>query len=87
MNKQKFHIWLPLLLSVAMSVGIFIGFKMRDHFPENSFFYHEKKNAVQEVLSLIKNKSTPFPTNSNSTLPKRIFLVTYLRKSTSTHDQ
>ena len=56
MNKQKFHIWLPLLLSVAMSVGIFIGFKMRDHFPENSFFYHEKKNAVQEVLSLIKNK-------------------------------
>jgi carboxyl-terminal processing protease len=56
MNKQKLHIWLPLLFSVTMSIGIFIGFKMRDNFPDESFFYHEKSNAVREVLSLIKNK-------------------------------
>ncbi len=56
MNKQKLHIWLPLLFSVAMSIGIFIGFKMRDNFPDESFFYHEKSNTVREVLSLIKNK-------------------------------
>jgi carboxyl-terminal processing protease len=29
---------------------------MRDNFPDESFFYHEKSNTVREVLSLIKNK-------------------------------
>lgn len=56
MNNQKLKVVLPLLLSLSMCAGIFIGFKMRDGFPGNSFFSRDKKSSINEVLELIKNK-------------------------------
>lgn len=56
MNNPKLKVALPLLLSISMCAGIFIGFKMRDGFPGNSFFSRDKKSSINEVLELIKNK-------------------------------
>ena len=48
--------WLPLLFSITMIAGMFIGFKMRDEIPGKGFFYTEKRRPLQEVMELIKNK-------------------------------
>jgi carboxyl-terminal processing protease len=52
---NKVKIWLPFLLSITMTLGIFIGFKMRDSFPNHSFFSTQKETPIQEILDLIKN--------------------------------
>ena len=56
MEKKKIHIWLPLLFSITMIAGIFLGYKMRDEIPGKSFFYMEKRRPIQEIMDLIKNK-------------------------------
>lgn len=56
MEKKKLQIWLPLLLSIAMIIGMFLGFKMRDGLPGKSFFYTEKRRPLQEVLDIISRK-------------------------------
>ncbi|MEI8052801.1 MAG: S41 family peptidase [Bacteroidota bacterium] len=56
MNKQKIQVWLPLLLSISMIGGIFIGFKMRDNIPGKNFFSIEKSTPVEEVMELIQKK-------------------------------
>lgn len=56
MNKKKLQIWLPLLFSLTMIVGMFIGFNMRTLLPGKSFFYLQKKNPLQEILNLIDKK-------------------------------
>ncbi|MGC4103347.1 S41 family peptidase [Ferruginibacter sp.] len=56
MNNKKLQVWLPLLFSLTLIAGIYIGFKMRDDFPGKSFFYMEKRRPVQEIMDLIENK-------------------------------
>lgn len=56
MQKKKLHIWLPLLFSITMIAGMFIGYKLRDGIPGKNFFYVEKRRPVQEILDLIKNR-------------------------------
>jgi len=56
MEKKKIQIWLPLLFSLTMIVGMFIGYKMRDGLPGKSFFYIEKRRTLQEVMDLIQNR-------------------------------
>ncbi len=56
MEKKKLQIWLPLLLSITMIIGMFLGFKMRDGLPGKSFFYAEKRRPLQEVLDIISRK-------------------------------
>lgn len=56
MEKKKLQLWLPLLLSVTMIIGMFLGFKMRDGLPGKSFFYAEKRRPLQEVLDIISRK-------------------------------
>jgi carboxyl-terminal processing protease len=55
MNK-RIQVWLPLLFSITMIAGIFIGYKMRDFMPGRNFFSLEKKRPLQEVMDLIENK-------------------------------
>jgi carboxyl-terminal processing protease len=55
MNK-KIQIWLPLLISIAMIVGMLIGYKMRDNQPGRNYFSLDKVTALQEVMNLIQNK-------------------------------
>lgn len=56
MDHRKLKVWVPLMVSVAMVAGMWLGFKMRDAMPGRSFFYMEKSTPVEEVLTLIKNK-------------------------------
>ena len=56
MEKKKLQVWLPLLFSIVMVVGIFIGYKMRDGMPGKSFFYVEKRRPIQEIMDLVENK-------------------------------
>ena len=52
MNK-KIQVWLPLLFSITMIAGMYMGYKMRDNMPGRGFFSRDKRRPVQEVLDLI----------------------------------
>ena len=56
MIKRKLQVWLPLLFSLAMIAGMYMGYKMRDSMPGKSFFYLEKRRPLQEIMDLIQNK-------------------------------
>jgi carboxyl-terminal processing protease len=56
MNNKKIQVWLPLLFSITMIIGMFFGYKMRDNMPGKSFFYTEKRRPVQEIMDLIRNR-------------------------------
>lgn len=56
MSNKKTQVWLPLLFSISMAIGIFIGFKMRDQFPSNPFFSVEKSSPFNEIIGLIKDR-------------------------------
>ncbi len=53
MNNKKLNIWLPLLFSIVMIVGMLLGYKMRDAMPNRSFFSMEKRSNIQEVMDLL----------------------------------
>jgi len=56
MNKKKLQVWLPLLLSLCVVVGMFIGYRLRGNMPNRNIFFVEKQRPVQEVLDLIGKK-------------------------------
>jgi carboxyl-terminal processing protease len=56
MNNKKLQVWLPLLFSITMVLGMFFGYKMRDNMPGKSFFFTEKRKPVQEIMDLIQNR-------------------------------
>jgi carboxyl-terminal processing protease len=56
MNNKKIQVWLPLLFSITMIVGMWLGYKMRDNMPGKSFFFMEKRRPVQEIMDLIQNR-------------------------------
>ena len=56
MINKKIQVWLPLLFSVTMIVGMYLGYKMRDNMPGKSFFYTEKHRPMQEIMDLIESK-------------------------------
>ena len=56
MNDKKLQVWLPLLFSITMIIGMYLGYKMRDNMPGKSFFYNEKRRPIQEIMDLIQNK-------------------------------
>ncbi|RTL60916.1 MAG: S41 family peptidase [Sphingobacteriales bacterium] len=55
MNNKKIQVWLPLLFSLVMILGMFFGYKLRDNmgFNRKGFFATEKTTPVQEVINLI----------------------------------
>ena len=55
MNK-KLQVWLPLLFSITMVIGMMLGYRMRDSQPGKSFFSIDKTSRLQEVMDLVKNK-------------------------------
>ncbi len=56
MNNKKIQVWLPLLFSITMIFGMYMGYKMRDNMPGKSFFYTEHRRPMQEIMDLIENK-------------------------------
>jgi carboxyl-terminal processing protease len=55
MNK-KLQVWLPLLFSCTMIVGMMLGYRMRDSMPGKKFFAFDRSYPLQEVLNLIKSR-------------------------------
>jgi carboxyl-terminal processing protease len=55
-NRKKLQVWTPLLFSIAMALGMLLGYKLRDGIPGKSFFSTEKPGILEEVLTLVRNK-------------------------------
>lgn len=56
MDKKKLRVWLPLLFSMCVVTGMFIGYRLRGNMPNRNIFFVEKQKPVQEVLDLITRK-------------------------------
>ena len=56
MRNKKLQVWLPLLLSLCIVAGMFIGYRIKGNLPDNGIFYVEKEKPVTQVLELIKRK-------------------------------
>ncbi len=56
MVNKKFQVWLPLLFSVLMILGMIIGYQLHDKTNSAFFMGSGKKNSVQEVMDLIKER-------------------------------
>ncbi|MEO5501341.1 MAG: S41 family peptidase [Ginsengibacter sp.] len=55
MRNKKLQVWLPLLLSLCMVAGMFVGYRIKANMPNRSIFFMQPQRPVQEVLDLIKN--------------------------------
>ncbi len=56
MRNKKLQVWLPLLLSLCIVAGMFIGYRIKGNMPDNGIFYIEKEKPVTQVLDLINRK-------------------------------
>lgn len=55
MKQNKLQLWLPLLLSVVMIIGMVIGYKLRkDTVGDNTFLNNYNNTTISQVLTLIK---------------------------------
>ena len=56
MRNKKLQIWLPLLFSLVMIMGMLIGYRLKENSNTASSFFHVNKSAVQQALDLINLK-------------------------------
>src|SRR3569623_124794 len=52
MGNRKLQVWLPLLFSIIMVMGMVVGYKLRENTSMPGFFRTNNKSAMQEVLDL-----------------------------------
>lgn len=55
MINKKFQVWLPLLFSIVMVIGMFIGYRLKTG-SSKSFFQSDNPTTLQEALQIIKMK-------------------------------
>ncbi len=53
---KNLKIWLPLLFSIVMIMGMLLGYKMRDAIPGKSFFAVDKPTSIQEIINLLNTR-------------------------------
>lgn len=57
MGNKKLQVWLPLIFSLVLIAGMFLGFKLNDQSSSNKgFFSNNNRSTLQEALDLIKMK-------------------------------
>lgn len=56
MRNKKLQIWLPLLFSLVMILGMLIGYRLKENTHTAASFFHVNKSAVQQVIDLINLK-------------------------------
>ncbi|WP_346236950.1 S41 family peptidase [Niabella insulamsoli] len=54
--KRKFEVWLPLLLSIVMILGMYIGYRFATGQPNKKIFKLDKATALQEALDIIRTR-------------------------------
>lgn len=57
-RQKKFKVFLPLLFSITLVLGMFLGFKLRDHqgYKKTYFLGTHQPDALQEILTLTRLK-------------------------------
>ncbi|MGH2563806.1 MAG: S41 family peptidase, partial [Ginsengibacter sp.] len=56
MRNKKLQVWLPLILSICMVAGMFIGYRIRGNMPNTGIFFTNRPKPVQEVMDLIQRE-------------------------------
>ena len=56
MRNKKLQVWLPLIFSLVLIVGMFLGFKMNNKGTNKGFFKNTSASTIQEALDLIRLK-------------------------------
>ncbi len=56
MRNKRLQVWLPLILSLCMVAGMFVGYRIKGNMPNKGIFFVERQKPVQEVLDLIQRK-------------------------------
>ncbi|HQS56687.1 MAG TPA: carboxyl-terminal protease, partial [Sediminibacterium sp.] len=56
MGSKKLQVWLPILFSITMVLGMLIGYQLKERTGGNRFFNLSGKTSLQEVVDLIKGK-------------------------------
>lgn len=54
MANKKLQVWLPLLFSIVMVIGMVVGYKLRENSGVKNFFTISNRSPMQEVLDLIR---------------------------------
>lgn len=54
MGNKKLQVWLPLLFSLVMIAGMFVGYRLGNKGGNNGFFASNKRNTLQEAIDIIK---------------------------------
>ncbi len=71
MRNRKYQIWLPLLFSIVLIAGMFIGYKLSRDRIGAKFFKNEKLSPMDEIMGLI-NKDYVDPINMDTFQVKSI---------------
>ncbi len=57
MKNKKLQVWFPLFFSIAMIIGMFLGYKLRDKMPwASGMLQTHSSGQLQEVLDLIRGR-------------------------------
>ncbi|HRI22915.1 MAG TPA: PDZ domain-containing protein, partial [Panacibacter sp.] len=57
MGSKKLQVWLPLLFAIVMTVGMWLGYQLRENTSGAiGFMNNSKSNSLQEILNLVQNK-------------------------------
>ncbi len=56
MGNKKLQVWLPLIFSLVLIVGMFLGFKMGNKGSSKGFLQNTKPTSLQEAIDLIRLK-------------------------------
>lgn len=56
MSRKKIEVWLPLLLSGVMVVGMWIGYQLRDKTGNAGGFTTQSRSTIPELMRLIREK-------------------------------
>lgn len=69
MGSKKLQVWLPLLFSMVMVLGMFIGYQLNERTSGSNFLKGSKKTSIQELMDLIRTKYVdPVKTDSINAL-------------------
>ncbi len=56
MGNKKLQVWLPLLFSVVLIIGMFLGYGLNSSGGKKSFFAADRRSTLQEALDFIRLK-------------------------------
>jgi carboxyl-terminal processing protease len=56
MGSKKLQVWLPVLFSLAIVLGMLIGYQLRDETSGGRFLGFSKRTSLQEVVDLVKSR-------------------------------